>query len=116
LQSGDDWARGGAACDVEGVVAVVRAMTVVASVKRDLAALAKLDPDLAQSALAASALVLARQLDNSKTSATSKSMCARTLLDTLDRLRELAPEEQEDDQLDQLSARRAARIAGRAAT
>lgn len=116
MQPRDCGPHDGAARDVEGVVAVARAVTVVASVKRDLAALAKLDADLAASALAASALVLARQLDNPKVSATAKSMCARTLLDTLDRLRELAPDEQEDDQLDQLSARRAARIAGRAAS
>jgi hypothetical protein len=59
-------------------------------------------------ALAASALSLARELDDPRNSATSKSMCAKTLLEILDRLRALhrAP-----DELDELRALRAARRA-----
>jgi hypothetical protein len=64
------------------------------------------------SALAASALVLARQLDDPGVSATSKSMCARALRELLDRLRELAPEEDAGDRLDEIAARRASRRAG----
>lgn len=67
--------------------------------------------DLADSALAASALSLARELDDHRNSATSKSMCARALIETLDRLRELAPPKKERSQLDELKARRAARRA-----
>ncbi len=84
--------------------------TVVAATKRDLKDIAKRDPALAKSSLAAAALVLAGALDSPKNSATSKSMCARALIDTLDRIRDLAPPRMEDDQLDDLSSRRAARI------
>ncbi|MDQ3730302.1 MAG: hypothetical protein M3355_12025 [Actinomycetota bacterium] len=88
--------------------------TVVAAVKRDLKVIGKRDSALAESALAASALMLADTLDNPRNSATSKSMCAKALLETMDRLRELAPDQQEADELDDLAARRAARLAGSA--
>lgn len=81
--------------------------SVTAAVTRDLDAF----PDeLANSALAASALALAREMD-SPNSATSKSMCAKALLETMDRLRSLAPVEEEADDLDELSRARRARIA-----
>lgn len=83
--------------------------SVTAGVQRDLEALAKSAPALATSGLALSALALAGEIDSPHNSATSKSMCARVLLDTLDHLRELAPEGQEADELDELSARRTAR-------
>lgn len=92
------------------------APTVAAAVDRDLAVIAKLDKALAQSALAASAQALAREIDDPGNSATSKSMCARALLDALAQLREQIPEHDEKDKLDELSARRTARIAGRART
>jgi hypothetical protein len=82
------------------------ARTVAAAVERDLALIAARDAGLAESSLAMSALRLAREMDNSGNSATSKSMCARELRDTLDRLRELAPKEETKDGLDDLSARR----------
>jgi hypothetical protein len=92
-------------------------LTVRAAVQNDLDDLAKRAPDLATSALAASALALAREIDKPKNSATSKSMCAKALLDVLETLRDLAPPEEEADQLDDLSSRRAARLAaGSAAT
>lgn len=93
-----------------------RKLSVAAAVQRDLDAIAELDEALARSGLAASALALARELDKPKTSATAKANCARALTEQLDRLRELAPEEQEGDQLDDLSARRADRLAGGAKT
>ena len=85
--------------------------TVVEAVERDLAAIADVDPDLAISGLAALALALAREMDNPN-SATSKSMCAGQLRDTLDRLRELMPPEQETNEIDELRARRERRVAG----
>jgi uncharacterized tellurite resistance protein B-like protein len=88
---------------------------VTQAVDRDLARLAKRSPEVADSALAASARALARELD-SQTSATSKSMCARALLETLDRLRELAPAEHKVDRLDELATRRTARLARGAAS
>ena len=89
-------------------------MTVVSAIERDLAGLG----GLADSGLAASALVLAGLLDDPGNSATSKSMCARSLLETMNRLRELAALalDGEEDRLDELGSRRAARIAGRSAS
>lgn len=58
---------------------------------------------------AATALALARELDSTTNSATSKSMVARSLNDTLDKLRELAPDDDESDPLDELAARRSGR-------
>ena len=107
----------------QGYVGSVRAaavlsevvMSVVKAVKKDLAAIRKRDAALADSALAATALALAGELDDDN-SATSKSMCARALVDVLEQLRGLTPKAQEGDMLDDLAARRAARIAGRAAS
>lgn len=85
--------------------------TIAAAVERDLEDIAKRDKRLAESTLAMSALRLAREMDSAENSATSKSMCAKALLDTMDRLRELAPEEQHADQVDDLAQRRAERLA-----
>lgn len=84
-------------------------MSVEAAVERDLK---RLPEELAESALAASALAMAREIDRSSNSATSKSMCQARLQDSLRELRELAPPAEEADQLDDLSARRKARLAG----
>lgn len=83
------------------------------AVRRDLEVVAKADPALASSALAALALALAGQIDDPDNSATSKSMCAGQLRDTLDRVRELMPKAAEKDGLDDLSKRRADRLAAR---
>jgi hypothetical protein len=91
-------------------------MDVGDAVARDLDKLRQHAPELAESALAASALALAAEIDSAGNSATSKSMCARELRDTLDRLRELAPPEEEEDGLDELTARRTARLAGGSGT
>ena len=55
------------------------------------------------------ALALAREIDTPGNSSTSKSVCARSLLDTMAQLRELMPTDQEADALDELSQRRDAR-------
>ena len=86
--------------------------SVLEAVDRDLARLRTVDSDLASSALALTARRLAGELDNAGNSATSKSMCAKALLDVLDRLRELTPKAAEKDALDDLAARRATRLAG----
>lgn len=96
---------------VEALVTETADLTVEAAVRADLERIAQRDPDVAQSTLAASALVLARQMDCSQNSATSKSMCGRTLLDTMNRLAELAPDEEVGDRLDDLAARRQKRVA-----
>jgi hypothetical protein len=83
--------------------------SVVAAVKRDLEPMG----DLKLSALAASALALAAEMDD-ENSATSKSMCAKELRETMDRLRSLAPPREENDGVDDLTAQRKKRIAARA--
>jgi hypothetical protein len=105
VQPGDDRPAGRA--EVEGVVTVPD-MSVVASVQRDIEALAKREARLGSSGLAALALALAREMD-AKNSATSKSMCARALAETLERLEALAPVEEISDALDDLAARRTKR-------
>jgi hypothetical protein len=82
---------------------------VVKAVRGDLALLG--DRRLAGSALAATALALAGQLDNPKSSATAKAMCAGKLIEALDRLRELAPPRKETDDVDEVQAKREARRA-----
>lgn len=88
--------------------------SVVAAVRRDLAAIASRDHELARSALAVSALALARELDR-ENSATSKSMCARALRETLDRLRELTPVDDADDPVERIAGRARLKLAGGAA-
>lgn len=89
---------------------------VIAAVERDLEAIRLLSPRLADSALAATALAMAYEIENPFNSATSKSMCAKALLETLDTLRELSPPAEEGDALDELASRRAVRLARSAAT
>lgn len=81
-------------------------MLVINAVQKDLDSM---PIEYATCGLAASALAMAREIDDPDNSATSKSMCARAMLDTLDKLRELAPKPEERDELDDLSARRASR-------
>lgn len=90
-------------------------MTVAKAVQNDLKELRERAPDLAGSSLAASALVLARELDNRRNSATSKSMCARELREVMGRLWELAPAPEEADWLDELKERRDTRRGAAAA-
>lgn len=82
----------------------------VESVQHDLADLRERDAALADSALAAAALALAADLDNPYTSATARSMASRVLVDTMDRLRELAPAARKADPLDDLTAARRRRL------
>lgn len=86
-------------------------MSAVAAVQRDLAEIAKRDRQLAESSLAASALAMARELDDGRNSATSKSMCARALAEVIRELRGLAPEKHESTPLDEIRARRDAKLA-----
>lgn len=85
------------------------------AVRRDLEDIRARAPQIADSGLGAAALALATEIDRPKNSATSKSMCAKALLDTLDRLRELAPAKPAEDGLDDITKRRADRLRGRSA-
>ena len=85
-------------------------MTVTDAVKRDLAALG--DPVLRTCGLAATALELAALMDDPGNSATSKSMCAKSLADVLERLRELAPPREVASPLTELRKRRDERVKG----
>lgn len=90
---------------------MARVLSVVAATQRDLAAIRKVDADLAKSSLAAAALSLAVELDEPGNSATSKAMCASALAKTLEQLRSMLPERVELDGLDDLITRRAERRA-----
>lgn len=84
---------------------------VTPAVRRDLKALAELDPDLAKGGLALTAVVLAESIDSEHSSAAEKASCARALLATLDELRALAPAERAGDTIDDLAKRRELRLA-----
>lgn len=78
----------------------------------DLEAIRRRAPELADSALAATAVAMAKEIEHPFNSATSKSMCARVLADTLETLRELAPPQKAKDRIDEVAARRAERRSG----
>ena len=80
---------------------------VVAATRRDLALL---PDDLAGSALAASALVMAEGLDG-PSSLTSKTMAQSRLQEAMDRLRELAPPEEKKGRVHDIKSGRALRLA-----
>jgi hypothetical protein len=80
--------------------------TVLTAVESDLKVLGKRRPDLPDTALAASARELARQLDDPDNSATSKSMCSRALTETMERLEQMAPPKKEGDWIDSIKNRR----------
>lgn len=104
------------AAEVLGVPLASAATTnVVEAVHRDLDVIREQDEALADSTFAATAVRLAYELEHPYNSATSKSMCAKTLLEALNRLRELAPEPEEGDDIDELQARHAADLARSAA-
>lgn len=85
--------------------------SVIEAAERDVEAVRERDSALADSALAAAAVALAREIEHPYNSATSKSMCAREMRDTLDRLRELAPPRRERDGIDAIADELAARRA-----
>ena len=70
-----------------------------------------LPESLAVSSLATTALVLARELDNTRTSATAKSLCAKSLRETMTQLNEIASRDYRLDAVDELQQRRAQRLA-----
>jgi hypothetical protein len=91
-------------------------LSVVEAVNFDLE---QLGEDLSKTSLAASALALAAEMDEPGNSATSKSMCAKALLETMDRLRQLAPPKREKTRRDELADKRATRrkrVSGRGAS
>ena len=83
----------------------------IEAAEREVEAIRNADKDLADGALAASAISMAFEIANPYNSATAKSYCAREMRDTLDRLRELAPPEARKDGIDDLADKRAKRRA-----
>lgn len=81
---------------------------VVTGIERELK---RLGPEARASALAALALSLGREMDSAQTRASAKSMCARVLLDTLNKLREIAPPQAKKDRVDELRKQRERRLA-----
>jgi hypothetical protein len=86
-------------------------VSVVDAVQRELE---RLGGRWSESVHAATALALAAELDAAN-SATSKSMVAKALNETMAELRALAPAEREADQVDEVASRRRARRAARKA-
>lgn len=83
---------------------------VVEAIEHDIELLREVSDEVADSAFAATAVRLAYELQNPFNSATSKSMCARSMIEALDRLRELAPLPEEADGIDELAAKRDERL------
>ena len=89
---------------------------VVDAIRRDLDVMPS---SVSGSALAATALALGREIEHPFNSATSKSMCAKSLMEALATLRALAPPKRERDGIDRIAEqreRRRAAAAGGAAT
>lgn len=103
----------GASSDAAGVVSVFSEddPSVVSAVERELQEIAKRDAVLARGAVAATALALAREMDGHN-SATSKSMCAKALMEALAELRGLAPPVERKDDLDGIKSRAALSLVG----
>lgn len=80
--------------------------TVVEAAEHDVASVRERDRELGDSALAAATIALAYEIEHPYNSATSKSMCAREMRDTLDRLRELVPPAAREDGIDELKKHR----------
>jgi hypothetical protein len=89
----------------------VVSLSVVAALTAELEALG---PKGRDSSLAATALALAEELD-ADNSATSKSMCAKSMVDVLRELRSFAPPKREADGVTNLNDRREARRSAAAA-
>lgn len=99
----------------DGALGAAAPLIVANAVLRDIEALRRRSPELADSALAAVAIRLALETEHPFNSATSKSACARAMQEALRELRELAPPEETKDGIDQLAEKREKRIAGRRA-
>lgn len=82
----------------------------VAAVEADLQQIRLRDPGVADSGIAAGALRMAHEIEDPYNSATSKSMCMKSLQQAMDRLLELSPPGQEEKgRLYELKAGRAKR-------
>lgn len=87
----------------------------IEAVERDIAEIARRDPELAASGMAAAALRMAYELENPWNSATSKAQCAKSMRELIEALLERAPEAPNEDGVDAIGAEREARLAGGAA-
>lgn len=81
---------------------------VVAAAERDIESIRRRDTALAESVLSASMLSLAYEMQDPFNSATSKSMCAKALMEAREQLLALAPPVERKDDLDELRTRRTA--------
>lgn len=95
--------------------------TVAAALQRDLDEIAKSDPALATGTMAASAMSLARTMDEPATSAAGRSQCARALSEITRALAALAKPSDDGsvsagDPIDDLAARRDRRRAAASST
>jgi hypothetical protein len=86
-------------------------VSVTEAVEQDLEAMRAHAPEVADSALAASALALAALCDDEESSTTSRAMCHRALHEALAALRDLAPPVKKADGIDEINRKREARRA-----
>lgn len=84
---------------------------VLEAVERDLAGIRERDPKVASSATAAAAMQMAIELEHPYNSATSKSMCAKALMEAMRELRDLVPPVEKKGELHAIKDARAARLA-----
>lgn len=95
----------------DGALGAAAPSLVVEAVEHDLATLREHAPELADSALAASAVAMALEIEDPYNSATSKANCQARLADALKELRELAPPAERKDAVDEIGLKRDARRA-----
>jgi hypothetical protein len=77
----------------------------------DLALIREVDPTLADSAIAATAVRMAYELEDPYNSATSKAQCAKALAECMGRLWDQVPEKPKEDVVARIQAERASRRA-----
>lgn len=94
----------------DGIASAARP-DVVEAVERELEEIRRRRGAEYDSALAATALAMAFELQDPFNSATSKSMCAKALSEAMRELHALAPPQKETDGVDDLATRRAERRA-----
>lgn len=83
----------------------------IEAVERDLAGIRERDADVADSATAAAAMRMAIELEHPYNSATSKSMCAKAMIEAMRELRDLVPPVEKKGELHAIKDARAARLA-----
>lgn len=91
-------------------LAVAARPDLVAAVERELAEIRERSGATSDSALAATALVMAYEIQDPYNSATSKAMCAKAMAETMRDLRAACPPSEQEDRVDEIAKRRKRRL------